>query len=79
MRKCCVYNYCVTYLFHSTHTYMQIPLNSADLVGDKNVAFDFSVACLLGHPVYFDYRDFLTFTSDFSFHILMWKGFEKCC
>ena len=74
-----VYNYCVTYLFHSTHTYMQIPLHSTDLFGDKNVAFDFSVACLLGHPVYFDYRDFLSFTSDFSFHILMWKGFEKCC
>lgn len=27
----------------------------------------------------FDYRDFVSFTSDFSFHILMWKGFEKCC
>ena len=79
LRKCCVYNYFDTYLFHSTHTYMQISLHSADFVGDKNVAFDFSVACLLGHPDYFDYRDFLSFTSDFSFHILMWKGFEKCC
>ena len=55
---------------------MQIPLNLADLVGDKNVAFDFSVACLLGHPVYFDYRDFLSFTSDFSFHIFVERFWE---
>ena len=33
---------------------MQITLHSADFAGDKNVAFDFSDACLLGHPVYFD-------------------------
>ena len=26
--------------------------------GGKNVAFDFSDACLFGHPVYFDYQDF---------------------
>ena len=35
--------------------------------GDKNVAFDFSDACLFGHLVYFDYQDFLSFASDFSF------------
>ena len=34
--------------------YMQITLHSADFAGDKNVIFDFSDACLLGHPVYFD-------------------------
>ena len=26
--------------------------------GDKYVTFDFSDACLFGHPVYFDYQDF---------------------
>ena len=34
--------------------YMQITRHSADFAGDKNVTFDFSDACLLGHPVYFD-------------------------
>ena len=36
----------------------------ADFAGDKNIAFDFSDACLFGHPDYFDYQDFLGFASD---------------
>jgi len=45
---------------------MQIILHSADFTGDKNVAFDFSDACLFVHPVYFDHQDFLSFASAFS-------------
>ena len=36
----------------------------ADFAGEKNIAFDFSDACLFGHPDYFDYQDFLGFASD---------------
>ena len=58
-RKLCVYNHGDTYVFPFTCTCMQIPLNfSADFTGDKNVTFDFSDACLFGHPVYFDYQDY---------------------
>ena len=34
-------------------TLMQITLHPADFTGDKNVAFNFSDACLFGHPFYF--------------------------
>ena len=40
-----------TYLFCFTCTCTQIPLHSVDFAGDKNVTFDFSDACLFGHPV----------------------------
>ena len=57
--KLCVYNHGDTYVFRFTCTCMQIPFNfSADFTGDKNVTFDFSDACLFGHPVYFDYQDY---------------------
>ena len=50
-RKCCVYNHGDTYLFCFTNTYnMQITLHSEHFSGDKNVAFNFSDACLYGHP-----------------------------
>ena len=65
LRKRCVYNHGDMYLFCFTYTYMQIPLHSADFAGD--VTFDFPDACLFGHPIYFDYQDFLSFASDFSF------------
>ena len=55
------------HLFRSTYTYMQITLHLAVSAGDKNIAFDFSDACLFGHPVYFDDQDFLGFASDLSF------------
>ena len=56
------------------HLNMQIPLHPADFAGDKNVGFDFSDACLFGHPVYFDYEDFLSFASDYSFQLFnAWK------
>ena len=45
--------------------YMQITVHSTDFA-DKNVVFDFSDACLFGHPVHFDYHDFLSFTSDLA-------------
>ena len=48
-------------------TLMQITLHLADFTGDQNVAFDFSDACLFGHPFYFDYQDFISLASDFSF------------
>ena len=46
---------------------MQITLHRADFTGDKNVAFDFSDACLFGLSFYFDYQDFISLASDFSF------------
>ena len=55
-----------SYLFASL-TLMQITLHLADFTVDKNVAFDFSDACLFGHPFYFDYQDFISLASDFSF------------
>ena len=69
LRKCCVYKQGDVYLFRFTRplTLMQIPLHSADFAGDINVAFDFSGACLFGHPVYYDDQDFLSFASEFSF------------
>ena len=62
-----IYNHGNTCLFRLTYTYMQITLHSADFAGDKNVAFDFSDACLFFHPIYFDYHDFLSFTHRLSF------------
>ena len=78
LRKCCVYNQGDMYLFCFTHTLtlMQIPLHSADFAGDINVAFDFSGACLFGHPVYFDDQDFLSFASEFSFQSFVGKWWE---
>ena len=38
--------------------------NRSHFAGDKDIAFDFSDACLFRHPVYFDHQDFLGFTSD---------------
>ena len=61
MYKCWVYIHsetcllCVTY----THIYLLITLHSVEFAGDKTVAFDFSDACLFGHPVYFDYQDLI--------------------
>ena len=57
--KLCVYNHGDKYVFRFTCTCMQIPLHfSAYFTGDKNVTFDFSDACLFGHPVYFDCQDY---------------------
>ena len=67
LRKGCVYSHSDTCLFRFPYTYMQITLNLAVFARDKNIAFDLSDACLFGHPVYFDYRDFLGFASDLSF------------
>ena len=56
-------------VIHVYFASLTLILNSpslADLTGHKNVAFDFSDACLFGHLVYFNYQDFLSFTSDFS-------------
>ena len=36
-------------------------------------------AFLFGHPVYFDYQDFLSFASNFPFQVLMEENYEKCC
>ena len=46
---------------------MQITLHLLEFTGDKNVVFDFSDACLFGHPFYFDYQGFISLASDFSF------------
>ena len=78
-RKHCVYNHSNTYLFHFTCTYIQITLLSVDFAGDKNIAFNVSDAFLFGHPVYFDYQDFLSFASNFPFQVLMEENYEKCC
>ena len=76
-RKHCVYNHGNTIRF--TYTYIQITLLSVDFIGDKNIAFNVSDACLFGHPVYFDYQDFLSFTSNFPFQVLMEENYEKRC
>ena len=55
------------HIYFASLTLMQITLHLADFTGDKNVAFDFSDACLFGHPFYFDYQDFISLASDFSF------------
>ena len=78
-KKHCVYNHGNTYLFRFTYTYIQITLLSVDFTGDKNIAFNVSDACLFGHPVYFDYQDFLSFASNFPFQVLMEENYEKCC
>ena len=57
-------------------TLMQITLHLADFTGDQNVAFDFSDACLFGHPFYFDYQYLISLASDFSFQHF---NAEKCC
>ena len=69
LRKRCFYSYSDTCLFRFPYTYryMQITLHLAVFAGDKNISFDFSDAWRFGHPVYFDYQDFLGFTSDLSF------------
>ena len=80
LRKHCVYNHGNTYLFHFTYTYIKIiTLLSADFTGDKNMAFNVSDACLFGHPLYFDYQDFLSFTSNSPFQVLIDENYEKCC
>ena len=43
--------YIIIYFASLFYPYMQIPLHPADFAGDKNVAFDFSDACIFGHPV----------------------------
>ena len=53
-----LYLFCLTYANYS-------------FAGNKNVAFDFSDACLFGHPVYFYYQDFLILTLDFSFQLFL--------
>ena len=55
------------HIYFASLTLMQITLHLADFTGDKNVTFDFSDACLFGHPFYFDYQDFISLASDFSF------------
>ena len=55
------------HIYFASLTLMQITLHLADLTGDKNVTFNFSDACLFGHPFYFGYQDFITLASDFSF------------
>ena len=54
-------------IYFASHTLMQITLHMLVFTGDKNVAFDFSDACLFGHPFYFDYQGFISLASDFSF------------
>ena len=51
LKKCCVYNHSE---FRFAYTYKQISSHLVDFAGDKNVASDFSDACLFWHPVYFD-------------------------
>ena len=70
----------VIHIYFASLTLMQITLHLVDFTGDQNVAFDFSDACLFGHPFYFDYQDFISLASDFSFqHFIMQKSYEKCC
>ena len=45
---------------------MQITVHLPDFAGDKNIHFEFPNVCLLGHPFYFGYQDFKSYTSDFS-------------
>ena len=67
-------------IYFASLTLMQITLHLADFNGDQNAAFDFSDACLFGHPFYFDCQDFISLASDFSFqHFIMRKSYEKCC
>ena len=53
-----VYNHGNLYLFRFTYAYMQITVHPLDFAGDKNIAFEFPNACLLGHRFYFGYQDF---------------------
>ena len=67
----CVYTTTAIHNYLFRFTFLPLHANSpsipADSAGDKNVAFDFSDACIFGHAVYnyFDYQDFLSFASDF--------------
>ena len=67
------------HIYFASLTLMQITLHLADFTGDKNVAFDFSDACLFGHPFYFDYQNFISLASDFSFQHFNAESYEKCC
>ena len=50
------------------HVYANYPSFSSFCWRQKwHLWFPRSDACLFGHPVHFDYQDFLSFTSDFSF------------
>ena len=54
------------YISLRLHLHANFP-SFGGFAGDKNIAFDFSDACLFGYPVYFDYQDFLVFALDLSF------------
>ena len=59
----------VIHIYFASLTHMQITLHLADFT-----------AYLFGHPFYFDYQDFISLASDFSFqHFIMQKSYEKCC
>ena len=58
-RKRFVYKNGNSQLFRFTNTYMQITVHPPDFAGDKNVGFEFPDDCLLGHPFYFGYNDFI--------------------
>ena len=71
--KKCVFTTTAIHIYFTSlfSPYMQIPLHAVYFAGDKNVAFDFSDACLFGQRVYnyFDYQYFLSFASDFHFNL----------
>ena len=45
-------------VYFASLAHKQIILQSADFAGDKDMTFDFSDACLLGHPSYFIYQGY---------------------
>ena len=50
-----LYYFVQTEFFHANLRFQK------DFAGDKNVDFEFSDACLFGHPSYFGSQDFISF------------------
>ena len=64
--KRCVYNHGDLYLFRFSYTYTNYP-SSGGFRARQKCPLSFPDACLFGHPFYFDYKDFISLTSEFSF------------
>ena len=62
-----VFTTTATCICFASLTLIQITHHLADFARDKNAPFHFPDACLFGHPFYFDYKDFISLASEFSF------------
>ena len=80
-----VFTTTATCICFASLTLIQITHHLADFARDKNAhaPFHFPDACLFGHPFYFDYKDFISLASEFSFQRFnagkLWKVIRICC